>query len=275
MMVSMIIATLNREEEILKLLKSIEAMDYDKKKIEVIVLNQGRKELKEKIFIFKNLNLKYYESNILGLSKNRNIGIKDAKGEIICFPDDDCEFQNDTLKKVVNIFKEKKEIDILLGRIIDEYGDDCIRRWPRKKKKITKYNFYTKTTSITMFLRNNKYFFDENLGVGAKFGACEDGDYIFRLLKLKKKIEYRPEIVLYHPKAQGRISCNKAKSYGEGFGAFCKKNFNIEIIILFLGSISLYVMRCIKYRILNRELYNISKNGLKGRIEGFFKYGKK
>ena len=32
-----------------------------------------------------------------------------------------------------------------------------------------------------------KFFFDENLGLGAKYGSGEETDYIFKYLKMKKK----------------------------------------------------------------------------------------
>lgn len=272
MKVSMIVATLNREAELLKLLESIENLDYDKSKIEVIIVNQGDNSLREKIFKFKNLNLKYYKTNILGLSKNRNFGLNKATGQIICFPDDDCEFKKETLKEVVNIFQKNKNLNVILGKIVDEKGNNCIRNWGKEKEKITKYNFYRKTTSITMFLKNEKYYFDEELGVGEKFGSCEDSDYIFRLLKLNKNIEYRPEVILYHPNPKGKVSLNKAYSYGMGFGAFCKKNWCLEIAILFIFSINFYILKCLQYFFINKELFFVTKNGMKGKIQGFLSY---
>lgn len=273
MTISLVIATINRIKELEELFESLIKVDYDKKKLEIIVIDQNKDEKLKKIIekYEKYFKLKYIKSDVVGLAKNRNIGIKVSTGEIICFPDDDCQFLCDTLKNVCKEF-EKNDIDILLGKIIDESGKNCIRSWSNFYKKITKYNFYLNTSSITLFKKNNKSLFDERFGVGEKYGSCEDSDFLFRELKEKKKVFYSPNVILYHPAFKGKITIEKARDYGRGFGAFCKKNFCLSILVLYLCSQCLFIFRMLKNYLKNKNEYNIAKSGFIGRIRGFVEY---
>lgn len=157
MTISLVIATINRVKELENLFESLVKVEYEKQKLEVIIIDQNQDERLKKIIeeYKKYLRIKYIKSNIVGLSKNRNIGIKNSSGEIICFPDDDCQFLSDTLQNVYKEFKNNK-IDVLLGKIVDENNVNCIRNWSKTYKKITKYNFYLNTSSITIFKRNKR-----------------------------------------------------------------------------------------------------------------------
>ncbi|WP_330111442.1 glycosyltransferase family 2 protein [Cetobacterium somerae] len=277
MKISLIIATINRVQEVKELLDSVMNSNYEKNKIEIIVVDQNiEKDLTEIIAKYTFLNIKHIKSSEKGLSKNRNIGIEVSTGEIICFPDDDCKFLNDTIFNVIEEFKKNMKLEILMGRIIDENGKDCIRKWPKKECKITKRNFYLRNSSITMFKRNTKKeYYDEEFGVGSKYGSCEDADFLFRMLKKKSLIEYNPDIVMFHPSFKGKITAEKAKKYGEGFGSFCRKNICLDIIILYLMSQFLFLLRVINYYFKNKEEYEIAKSGFIGRIKGFFYFLKK
>lgn len=273
MIISLVIATIHRIKELENLFESLVKVKYDKQKLEVIIVDQNQDERLKKIIeeYKKYLRIKYIKSNIVGLSKNRNIGIKNSSGEIICFPDDDCQFLSDTLQNVYKEFKNNK-IDVLLGRIVDENNINCIRNWSKTYKKITKYNFYLNTSSITLFKRNKKELFDEEFGVGAKYGACEDSDFLFKELKNKKKVLYSPNVILYHPSFKGKITIKKANNYGIGFGAFCKKNLCFSILILYLCSQGLFLFRMMKNYLKDKDEYDIAKSGFIGRVKGFIEY---
>lgn len=237
---SLIVATINRTKELDELLDSIKNINYDLEQIEVIIVDQNKNSILEEIILkYKsNFEIIHIKSEIKGLSKNRNIGIKIANGEIICFPDDDCKYIEDTLKKVEQILGKNEEIKFVMGRIIDQAGNDCLKKWSKKIEHITKKNFLEKVSSITIFLRKNDIYFDEKLGAGEYFGSSEDVDYIYKNLEYYKNAIYNPDIVVYHPKSDSdNFNYKKAYTYGLGFGAFCRKNLNSNFFIaLILGS---------------------------------------
>lgn len=236
--ISLIIATLGRKDEIIKLFKSIESSRYDLEKLEVIVVDQNpRGFLSEALLSSFRFNVKYIHSNIKGLSINRNIGLAYATGNIICFPDDDCKFYANTFNEVLKVLSDSNT-DFCIGRIFNrETEENIIKVWPKKRLTINKLNSYFLASSITVFVKRKFILnFDEKLGVGAEFGSCEDADFIYRLLKNGAKGIYTPNIELWHPSPNYEIiSLIKVRNYASGFGYFIRKNTDyVKLLLLTL-----------------------------------------
>lgn len=269
---SLVVATINRKKEVEEFLESIKSGKFPLDKIEVILVDQNKKiDLKEIVEKYKAFfDLIYIRSEEKGLSKNRNKGFEKASGDIVAFPDDDCKYSEDTLIKVFENFKNNPNLDAVIGRIIDEEGEDCIRKWGRKFEKVTPSNFYSKMSSITLFKKNkNKIKFDEELGAGAKFGSSEDADLLYKMIKNRDNVVYDPEVILFHPKGFNNFDEKKAYSYGVGHGVFCRRNLDAHILKIYFMGVGLVVFRIIK-SILTFDKINLKIwwNSLKGRIDG-------
>ncbi|MGL5478955.1 MAG: glycosyltransferase family 2 protein [Clostridium sp.] len=275
---SLVMATYGRKEEVENFLKSILNQTIDLEKIETIIVDQNDKfNLDEIIAKYEDrLFIKHIKSNRRGLSINRNIGIDNADGEIIAFPDDDCEYLTNTLEVVESYFNIHKS-DLLMGRIIERDGSDSLRTWPKKIIEINKSNFYTKCSSVTLFInkRNSIIRFNEELGVGAYFGSCEDANLIYRNCKTKKKVIYEPNIKIYHPHydSNNNMSIEKIQSYGLGFGAMVKENIDLWMVILFLKAEIFHISKCL-LSILKADKRSRSYSAFISRIKGFVEYKK-
>ena len=236
---SLVLATYGREKEIKSFIEALLKSDYDLKLVELIVVDQNDIiNLDNIIDEYKNeINLKHIKSKIKGLSKNRNIGLKNAVGEIVAFPDDDCEYLKETLKVANEKFNENK-CDLVLGRIVQRDDSDSLRIWDKGKSKVNGINFYKKCSSITVFINRKtaKIEMNEQLGVGEYFGACEDADIIYRNCKAGLNIEYTPDLKIYHPHYNSDNNMNNTKiySYGLGFGAMVSANMDMNMVILFV-----------------------------------------
>ena len=127
--------------------------------VEVIIVDQNKEiDLEPIISKYKEkIKVVHIKSNERGLALNRNKGLEIATGDIIAFPDDDCEYLVDTLN-IVNNYFENEHCDLLMGRIVERNGEDSLREWPKEKIEINKNNFYTKCSSVTMFLDSKKCF---------------------------------------------------------------------------------------------------------------------
>lgn len=274
---SLIMATYGRKDDVFSFLKSIESQIYDKSKIEIIIVDQNDIISLDSIIndFKKSLNIIHIKSKIKGVSYNKNLGLKVAKGDIIGFPDDDCRYYPETLLEIESFLKKNKQIDVVLGKIYDkDINRNIIRNWSEKSFKVSFYNFYLNTSSITIFANKNKLFFDDNLGVGTKFGSCEDIDYVAQLLKNKKHIYYNPNIIVWHPEEKANsFDYKKINTYSMGFGAFCKKHKSISILILFFKSLIYHFMTFIKgILLLNKHITKKGFNSFFFRIKGFYKY---
>lgn len=275
---SLIMATYGRCIEVNNFLESILNSNYSKELVEVIIVDQNDKiDLNPIIERYnKILNIIHIKSDKKGLSLNRNIGLKKATGDILAFPDDDCEYLTNTLKEIDDYFNSN-DCDLIMGRIVERDDSDSLRKWPKKYININKRNFYTKSSSVTIFFRSStcKVGFNNVLGAGAKYGACEDADLIYKTIKDNKKVVYNPNIKIYHPHydSSHNMSNEKIFSYGLGFGAMIKSNFDFNMAILFIRAQAYHFFKMIKGLILlNKDNITRSYLALKSRFTGVLEF---
>jgi len=109
--VSIIIPTYNRKNQLKKCLDSVLRIDYPKEKYEIIIIDDGSTDetyafLKEEQS--KVPNFKIFRQENKGCAAARNLGIKNAKGEILFFTDDDCLVEKDwTVQHLKHYSNEK------------------------------------------------------------------------------------------------------------------------------------------------------------------------
>ena len=243
--ISLILPTLNNPKGLNLFLKSVYLGNTKKVKIEIIIIDQSDSD--EIYNVCNNYDKKgnpfiiYKRSNVLGLSLNRNFGIQFATGDIVGFPDDDCTYYPDTLENILNCFLdvEFKENDAILGQIYDNNNrQPIIKNWPQKKLKVTIFNFYKLSSSITLFCKKNKVKFNESMGAGTTFGSCEDTDYIYNMLVLKKKLIYCPNVKVWHSEINyNEVSLKRVESYASGLGYFITNGITFVKVGLLLGCI--------------------------------------
>ncbi|OUR92444.1 hypothetical protein A9Q81_16610 [Gammaproteobacteria bacterium 42_54_T18] len=277
MKISLVLATLHRKKELLQFMDSlIEANNYlnGSCQIELILIDQNPHEFGLKLLVEtynEYYTVQYIHSSIKGLSYNRNIGLNAVNGDIICFPDDDCLYYPETLFSVVKFFKLNDDIDVALGRIYDrENKANIIKAWPKTEKVISPLNFYFLSSSITIFLRTTAVVrFDEKLGVGAKYGACEDPDFIYRILK-NHRIYYSPLIDVWHPTPDMEaISLNKVETYSSGFGYFIRKDISMIKVLLLIMLLGKKIVQSILTN--SKFVDGYFSSFYKGIFVGFFK----
>lgn len=275
---SLIVATYGRYIEVVNFLESILKSDYDSKFIEIIIVDQNDKiNLNPVIEKYAGvLNIVHIKSNKKGLSLNRNMGLKKATGDILAFPDDDCEYLNTTLKEIDEYFNSN-DCDLIMGRIVERDGSDSLRKWPKKYIKINKRNFYTKSSSVTIFFKSStcKVNFNDALGAGARYGACEDADLIYKTIKENKKVMYNPNIKIYHPHYDSSYNMSNEKifSYGLGFGAMIKSNFDCYMAMLFIRAQVYHLLKMLRgLFLLNINDIKRSYLALKSRFTGVLQF---
>ena len=113
---SIILATSSgRSETLRQCLASIFANDYPAELFEVIVIDSGIDE--RGLAVIEELkksygNLKFYSPSWgnVGPAKARNLGIKKAQNEIVCFTDDDCAVPQDWLHSFNDGYEKHPEV---------------------------------------------------------------------------------------------------------------------------------------------------------------------
>lgn len=248
-MISMILATVGRKDELVLFLECLSTQGT--KDFEIIIVDQNEDDyLDEVIFRFNKIyDIRHIKSSKKGLSVARNIGLKYAKGDIICFPDDDCYYGENTLLKVINYFNVNSYVDCLIIKALDFEGILLTKKI--HTFTINEESLWKVGISIALFFKvnivNKVGGFDESLGVGSGtiYGSGEETDFLYRTKKIGY-ITYCDDIEVFHPQKEdikNEAMIRRAYYYGCGCGRVLSKNrASIRITCLcllrpFLGAV--------------------------------------
>jgi len=265
-------STLGRSDEIIILLDSLLLQSY--KNFELIIIDQNDDDRVEKIYnqYKERLDLRYYRCDKKGLSLGRNIGLEYVSGGIVAFPDDDCEYEADTLEKTVGFFEKNPDYSFYTCNTKEKNGNNAVLETGRKDCDIGICNFLSVGISFTIFVRSEAiagFLFDEQLGVGTVFGSAEESDLLLYLIKNKRKGKYHAAHYIYHP---GKTETpQRVYSYSLGFGALFKKALLVyrmyPMFFIFLYRIARNMAKlCL------RPGDKITRALVAGRLSGFLKY---
>ena len=152
MLVSIVMPVFNGEKYLKEAIESILRQTY--KNFELIVIDQNNElNIVDLIEKYQNdFDIKYNKSYELGLSLNRNKGLFMMDGDIVGFPDDDCEYEKDTLQKVINYFEGNKEKKIYSCRTLERGKDYGTGNMLERDTELTYSNVEDTVKSITFFV---------------------------------------------------------------------------------------------------------------------------
>jgi glycosyltransferase involved in cell wall biosynthesis len=231
MMFSLVVATIGRTAELERLLDSLARQTLQESEFELLVVDQNPDD--RLIPIVRAHQSDYPLRHLraaLGVSRARNVGLRECAGTIVGFPDDDCWYLPRTLERIAREFEARPDADGLTGPCIDESGA-ILRRGPRSSGWITKYNLFPRTHAFSMFLRRERISrlggFDETLGPGSgtPWGSAEDHEYMARALEAGLRIFYDPALGVCHPDAPHSFDereIQKEREYSRGGGRFMR-----------------------------------------------------
>ncbi len=221
-MLSLIVATVNRVTEVERLLTSLDAQTF--KEFEVIFVDQNPDDrLLPILRRHEGLKIRHLRCE-KGVSRARNVGLRRAQGDIICFPDDDCWYPEQLLATVTQWFEEHPEFDVLFTGARNQDNELMTPKWAPGPGRCTKKNiWHCAAGAFTGFLRRRVVdtvgFFDEEIGPGtpSKYQSGEDIDYFIRPLECGFTIWYEPGLTVHHPEMQA-VDRLRKRVYGYALG---------------------------------------------------------
>jgi glycosyltransferase involved in cell wall biosynthesis len=209
--VSVVIPTYNRRQMLEKCLLTLFKQTYPNKSYEILVIDNGfidgSKELIEELRNISPVSLKYIIQKKKGAANARNMGILEARGEIIAFTDDDCIVDKGWLENLVSFFKDSEIIGVqgkvmMIGEktpfinIVENFHGNGY---------ITANIAYKKDALLEVNMFNEELLY------------CEDEDLAYRILKMKGEINFSEKALVMHPTFELNI-----KQY------FKKKTLNLK-----------------------------------------------
>jgi cellulose synthase/poly-beta-1,6-N-acetylglucosamine synthase-like glycosyltransferase len=230
--VTVVVPVRNGEQTIQLLLESLQKLEYDRNKVEVIVVDGNSTDKTQEI-------VKKYPVNLIvekkkGLNLARNIGIKCSNGEIIAFTDSDCIVPPNWITKIVENFKDPTvscvggSAKALDSDFISQYADNSIVRlmpFFTKREELGKVKpFFRHPAGCNMAFRRKVAeevgYFDENIQYG--FDEVEFAD---RVCRAGYKMVLDPDVVVWHKHRSTLKEFLKQNfQYGKGSGLVFKRN---------------------------------------------------
>lgn len=230
-MFSLIVCTIDRFDQLERLFVSLKGQSY--RDFEVVLVDQNADDrLSALVDGFSPFFTIRHIRSEKGISRARNNGMAIAKGSYVCFPDDDCWYEPDTLDVAERLFAANPSLTIVTGRTLDAAGKPSVSPTGEQALAITRWNYLKCGNSNSIFVRHAALAgiggFDEDLGVGASspFQSGEEADFLLRAIAAGQKLMFFPELLVHHDQVtaeMGPKQIERARKYGRGFGALMRK----------------------------------------------------
>ena len=226
---SLIVATLGRSSEIGALLESLLAQGRDD--LEVIIVDQNADDRVAPVLqpYAARLPITHLRSAIHNANHARNLGLRQARGEIVTFPDDDCLYPPGVLTRVDAAFRAAPSLGVLTGPAASPEGGLGSGRWREESGAIDLANVWTSVIEFNLFLPRPLMLalggFDERLGPGTRWGSAEGNDLVCRAMASGVVAQYDAGLRIIHPdKRLTEVAVSRAASYGRGLGFVLRRH---------------------------------------------------
>ena len=135
-----------------------------------------------------------------GLTKSRNLAIKNSKGTICLIADDDIKYVKGFKEIVLNAFKKYNDAGIITFQMVDDRG-----KLFRAYQDIVKHDKKTISTANSVVIAfgkekvlNKNVWFDPNFGLGSAFETANEYVFLRNALSAGLKLYFEPQIILSH-----------------------------------------------------------------------------
>ena len=207
----LVVATVDRVEELDRLFTSLEQQTHGSFRVLLIDQNDDDR-VNSVVGAHPSLRIEHIPSP-RGLSRARNAALALIEADAVAFPDDDCIYPADLLERVA---QRLADLDGVTGR--EPW-------WTTGAAVLTRDNLWNRAISFTIFLRREVVewvgTFDEALGLPS--GSGEETDYLIRALDGGARIEYDPSLVVEHPQKPADLSAVGARD-GASLGYILRKH---------------------------------------------------
>ena len=198
-LVSVVVPVYNAEKFLPECINSLLNMDYPADKMEIIFVNNNSTDGSS--FILK----KYIDKIVIldepkqGASAARNMGIKNARYDIIAFTDADCAADKGWLKNITASLLKEKSIGAVGGRILSKIPCNSVERYGERIHDCQKAIEFFKPPYLNT--ANMAVYKDLLLKIGMfneNFLRGQDVELSFRLSAMGCRFRYEPQAVVFH-----------------------------------------------------------------------------
>ena len=167
---------------------------------DVVVVNQcDSNSVEEFDFVNKKgriCHAKFICTTERGLSKSRNMAIRNSWGDVCQICDDDEYIEDNTEDVILKAYKENPDVALIAFSLMRK---DISKTYP-KKKKILGFKQILKTSSLQItfsrkLMGDKQVWFDEKMGSGTGNGGGEENMFMLECRRKHFKMLYCPDVI--------------------------------------------------------------------------------
>ena len=219
-MISVIICTYNREKYIYNVLSSLAHGTFPAHLFEIVLVDNNctdgtHAEVDRFCADNPSVTLRYFVETNQGLSHARNRGIKESKGDILVYVDDDATVNTEYLATYADWFEKHPETDAAGGPIIPHYETGSEPKWMTYfiKRLLTGYLYFGNkpgpfpgenypgggNAAYRSRVFEKVGLYNVELGRnGDSLGGGEEKDIFDKMKREGMQFVYLPQAILYH-----------------------------------------------------------------------------
>lgn len=230
---SLVVATRGRVSELNRLLESLSGQSF--RDFDVTIVDQNPAPILDDL-LGKNWPFQIQRIRTplaRGACRARNSGWRQAKGDVLLFPDDDCWYPSEFLAQGLQKMLSSR-VQVVTGRAADEAGRSINGRFEPQPCTVTASNVWTTSIEWVVFFQRDVLErlsgFDEEIGIGADspWQSCESQDIVLRALEAGFACFYDPKLYGHHAELNvlnpDAAQIAKGRSYARGMGWVLRKH---------------------------------------------------
>jgi glycosyltransferase involved in cell wall biosynthesis len=238
--VSVAVCTRDRADDLRRVLGSLAAQKFDE--FEVLIIDQSLTEATgETVKHFEGTvpNLRYVRLTQPGLSGAYNRAVREARGDLLAFTDDDCRVPENWVRKISDVFASEGP-DVVYGQVLvppEFLGTPTAAMIPtlliERREELSRDRGFRVVGMGANFAARRSMIervggFDEMLGGGGPLQSTQDFDFAYRVFRSGGTIVVDPDIYAYHYGIRPREEWPRLmESYGIGVGGFYCKHLRL------------------------------------------------
>jgi len=240
---TVVVPTHNRSDVLARALRGLLDQSSSPDSYEIVVVDDGSTDDTSQIVAraeTSDARLRYFRQDNKGPAAARNLGAKEAKGEILLFTGDDCLPDRNLVQEHLRAHEEAGDVGVLghvtwhpevkitpFMRFLEsgpQFGFGQIG----DPENVSIWHFYTANCSIRRHWIEDVGGFDEDF----KYAAFEDAELAYRMQQRGLRIVYRPSARSYHHHATTfEQHLSRQRVCGRSAAVFWRKHPELKVAL--------------------------------------------
>lgn len=198
----------------------------------ILVINQTNENC---LLISEIPKVRVINSHEIGLSKSRNLGIKNAIGKIALIADDDVVFLKNFDDNIIRAYNKNQDATVICFQTVTKEG--CLySNYPKFEKELNirelRKVLSIELTCIVDDLKKNNCFFNEFFGLGSMFQDSETFFFLRNIRHKKLKMIFQPFSIVIHESFSSSDDAGSDRVIYARMAGFYKRRRGIAYLLL-------------------------------------------